>query len=91
MADKIVKNYKCRGCGAIVTDDNVNLSYATKWALHEMFKEADAFLGHATAESPLSGGSDYLLHPCANQKIGVCDFIGWELKEDAPYDGDRKA
>ena len=77
---KIAGVFRCRNCGAVLTDKAEKMSPTTEWMLREMFKDGDEYTlirgGSAMVESL------NLLHRCAPERLYICDFIGWEMKKD---------
>lgn len=80
MAKKLAGVYKCRNCGAVLIEKAEKMSTATEWMLRDMFKDGDDYT-RVRGCSAMGDGLN-LLHRCDQEKLCICDFIGWEMKED---------
>ena len=83
MAKKIAGIFKCRNCGAVLTDKVQYMTPSTEWMLKEMFKDNEEYL--------VAGGSSVMgdlgmIHRCDPEKLCVCDFIGWKIGEEVQED-----
>lgn len=81
MAKKIVGIFKCRNCGAILKDKVKNMyPSSTEWMLKDIFKGNEEYL--VIGGSSVMGEGLGMIHRCEPEKLCVCDFVGWEVKED---------
>lgn len=78
---KIAGVFKCRNCGAILTDEPRDMSVTTRWLLEQMFKDGESYIRVEGCGTTDFGGRN-LLHKCAPERLCICDFIGWEMKKD---------
>lgn len=72
---KKVAGYKCKQCGSIIYqgDDGTINSL--------MFDRATKIEGISCFVKIASSFGASVVHNCGNQKVGICELIGWRMEE----------
>lgn len=84
MVETAIAIYKCRGCGKELTEEIIATD--KEKATIALIQKSGCKLvgvGPSCCESEwLTKGLAATLHRCDPEKLCVCDFIGWKVKED---------
>lgn len=83
MIERVTVIHKCRGCGKELTNE-IYVSTPNKTMIDKLFmKGRDTYQidTNYAEEKFLTGDSITMLHRCNPEKLCMCDFIGWKVKD----------
>lgn len=80
MAERYLAVFKCRGCGAVLKDEELTQKTVNPRILDMMFEddEHDTSILYSTS---VDDGCGHLIHRCDHSRNSMCDFVGWERME----------
>lgn len=80
MSGILLEVYKCKNCGAIITQNAKLNRFTTEWILNDIFETGFNFTDVRNS-AILSGKDMGVLHRCDPENLSICDFIGWRKKK----------
>lgn len=88
MSEILLEVYKCKNCGAIITQSAQLNRFTTGWILNDIFESKYNFTDVRNCLN-LSGKEMSVLHRCDPENLYLCDFIGWRKMKKGEENHDK--